>query len=735
MSGEVLKRARYKTSVKDSGVAGVLKMTEDKFVFMPNDPTSSARFDVEFRFIKGHKFSKGGSNKPALLNLTQDSEKGGGYIFEFENYPDREVCREFVGKALAKFSEASKAGSEQSAVKLFDEQLSTIEMERRIKLLREDRHSVPEEKFGVLLLKGILPLFGETIIAMKLIDSGIASKVKWDCSELQKLHKQFVLSGVLTEAEFWATRKKLLDGNTSRTSKQRVGFKSAMISDLKPLTDGRTNRVTFNLTPEIIHQIFAEKPAVHQAFLNFVPNKMTEKDFWNKYCRAEYLHCTRNTVAAAAEAAEDEELAVFLKHDDILASEARRKIRRVDPTLDMEADQGDDYMHLPDHGIFRDGSKEIIDPQYEQYRRTLSQDLNRHAAVVLEGRPIDVELEDTRTVAEALAKSKRVEAANEKSDGSVTRERLERISRMTEIEDLQAPRDLPFAALCIKDPRDYFDSQQANALKTLGDTLAGSKQIKCSLSSQEAYGSLRGFISEIKSVGLSDPIVKPDIALKVLNGLTQNISSTKFHLGKNPQESVLDRLPIITKEELLHHWTSIQELLRHFWSSYPITTTYLYTKASRLKDAMSQIYPKLQEIKESVQSDFRHQVSLLVQPMLQRRRETLKRRRRSEPQEGPGGERTMGSIGTDLAVMERILELVKPILEHSKTEQEADQDHHQNQARAQHAHLTSTAHPVRFPLVPGSRENCSPLCGLVKMGVLLAFSLSDLREVGWRRRV
>lgn len=94
----------------------------------------------------------------------------------------------------------------------------------------------------------------------------------------------------------------------------------------------------------------------------------------------------------------------------------------------------------------------------------------------------------------------------------------------------------------------------------------------------------------------------------------------------------------------------------------------------------------------------------------------------------------MGSIGTDLAVMERILELVKPILEHSKTEQEADQDHHQNQARAQHAHLTSTAHPVRFPLVPGSRENCSPLCGLVKMGVLLVFSLSDLREVGWRRR-
>ena len=43
-----------------------------------------------------------------------------------------------------------------------------------------------------------------------------------------------------------------------------------------------------------------------------------------------------------------------------------------------------------------------------------------------------------------------VEAANEKSEGSVNQERSERISRMTEIEDLQAPRDLPLAPLCIK---------------------------------------------------------------------------------------------------------------------------------------------------------------------------------------------------------------------------------------------------------------------------------------------
>ncbi|KAI3492920.1 hypothetical protein L1887_42415 [Cichorium endivia] len=560
---QVVRRAKYKSSVKDPGVRGILKMTKERFVFMANDPSSSIRLNVEFRLIKGHKSSKEGSNRPALLNLTQDQ---GNYIFEFENFSDRELCRDFVAKAITSSGEGGGPTSEKAAP-LKDEQLSSAEMERRIKLLQED-------------------------------------------SELQKLHKQFVMGGVLSETEFWATRKKLLDVNNSRKAKQRVGLKSDMIFNVKPSSDGQSNRVTFNLTPEMIHQIFAEKPAVRQAYLNFVPNKMTEKDFWTKYWRAQYLHSTKNIVAAAAEAAEDEELAVFLKQDPILAREIRHKIRKVDPTLDMEADEGDDYTHIPGHGLATESGKDELEAQYEPFKRSFLQDINRHAAVVLEGRTVDVETRDTRSVAEALATCKRVELAKEASDVNVHQERL---TRMAEMEDLQAPRDPPVAPLCIKDPRDYFDSQQVNAMNELG----GTRQLKSRMSSSEAYGSLRGFISEIRSLGLSDPVVRPEVAVKVFNGLTQTISSSKYQLGKNPHESILDTLPTVTKDELLLHWTSIQELLKHFWSSYPITTSYLYAKVSRLKDAMSQIYPKLQEIKESVQSDSRHQVSLLVQPMLQ----------------------------------------------------------------------------------------------------------------------
>ncbi|GLT73822.1 hypothetical protein SLA2020_456550 [Shorea laevis] len=572
MSGahsQLAKKAKYKTTIKDPGTPGMLRMTLEKFMFTPQNPKSANKVDMEFRFIKGQKHTKEDPTKekppPALLNLTD--RQGGSYIFQFDNFSDLQHCRDFVGKVLSKSGEVS----ERPTVTCADEQLSTAEMELRMKLLRED-------------------------------------------SELQKLHKQFVIGGILTEAEFWATRKKLLDREASKKAKQRVGFKSAMLSDIKGSSDGRTNKVTFSLTPEIILQIFAEKPAVHRAFLSFVPNKMSEKDFWTKYFKAEVLHGTKSTVAVAAEAAEDEDLAVFLKRDVILENEARRKIRRVDPTVDMEADEGDDYTHLPDHGIVRDGSKEVTESQQELYRRNLSQDINRHAAVVLEGRAVDVELEDTRAIAEALSRSKQVDG---ESDKDSNQEKLDRISRMTEIEDLHNSRDLPLAPLCIKDPRDYFDSQQANALRSSGDLLAGNEQIKCNLSTHEAYGSLRDSISAIKTGGLKDPIVKPEIAFQVFDALTHSISTTKYNIGKNPQESILDILPKKTKEELLHHWTSIIELLRHFWSSYPITTTYLYNKVSKLKDAMSQIYRQLEDIKGTVQADFRHQVSLLVRPMHQ----------------------------------------------------------------------------------------------------------------------
>jgi transcription initiation factor TFIIH subunit 1 len=248
---------------------------------------------------------------------------------------------------------------------------------------------------------------------------------------------------------------------------------------------------------------------------------------------------------------------------------------------------------------------DVVEPQNDQFKRSLLQDLNRHAAVVLEGRSIDVESEDTRIVAEALTRVKQgmmFHSAKQchafyssdlaihlyftpllvsKADGETTKdanqERLERMSRVAGMEDLQAPQNFPLAPLSIKDPRDYFESQQGNVL----NVPRGAKGLKRNV--HEAYGLLKESILEIRATGLSDPLIKPEVSFEVFSSLTRTIATAKNINGKNPRESFLDRLPKSTKDEVLHHWTSIQELLKHFWSSYPITTTYLHTKVMLLQ--------------------------------------------------------------------------------------------------------------------------------------------------------
>lgn len=71
--------------------------------------------------------------------------------------------------------------------------------------------------------------------------------------------------------------------------------------------------------------------------------------------------------------------------------------------------------------------------------------------------------------------------------------------------------------LSIQDPRDYFDSQQANALKASGDAGSGGMPIKTSVRSCDAYGFLRDIVSDIRVMGLSEPIMNQEVAFKVFN--------------------------------------------------------------------------------------------------------------------------------------------------------------------------------------------------------------------------
>lgn len=97
-------------------------------------------------------------------------------------------------------------------------------------------------------------------------------------------------------------------------------------------------------------------------------------------------------------------------------------------------------------------------------------------------------------------------------------------------------------SVCIQDPRDYFDSQQVNAVKAS----AGAEAKKCNLSSREAYGSLRDSISQTKQMGLQNPVVKTKDALQVKESFLKLLLSTRTIVGLVCRTFVLPMLALMT---------------------------------------------------------------------------------------------------------------------------------------------------------------------------------------------
>lgn len=552
-------KAKYKPG-KGTGIDGVLLMKRGSFSWTPNDPRAAAKLNVDLSTLKSHRWSKETpSATSALLKFgtNPDPAVEGGYTFVFPSFKDRDRCRDIyaayqtqvrpvgVSPAAQPSGVSSKPAHSGPPVRPGELQLDPAEMQRRQQLLQSDSH-------------------------------------------LRRLHHELVISGILKEEDFWATRKELLEGEASTKKRQRTGIASAMLADVRPVTDGRTNTVTFNLTPEIIAQIFAEKPAVLRAFLHCVPAKMKEKDFWTKYCRAEYQFTTKNSAAAAAEAADDEDLAIFVNEDTKLTEETRQKIHRVDPTVNMAADDADDYTTTGCHGILRDGGKEMhdSDANLRPTSRTIFKDINRHAAVVLQGRILDVENADARTVATALAAR---EASQEAIDPDEQRKREEKLKQATELNDLQEPTAPAVVPLCIQDPRKYFDVQSAATGE--GRLLRGTSG---RLKPREAAQAMRNQAAELVSMQTGNLIMLQDQATKVLKDLTHHMAAAKAMEGPTAEKSVLAPLPENIRSTIFAHAEGVKELLKHFWGTFPITNQMLLEKAERHKKGIDLLYDKLE---------------------------------------------------------------------------------------------------------------------------------------------
>jgi transcription initiation factor TFIIH subunit 1 len=191
---------------------------------------------------------------------------------------------------------------------------------------------------------------------------------------LASLHRELVISGVLSEEEFWENRKNQLDDQLIQLTQPKA--QSSGWVDIKAETnEGQGSKYT--LTPEIIHSIFLQHPLVQKAYDEHVPANMSEESFWKRYFGSRYFHRNLNA-SQSGQSTSDELFDKLLEQDDAEAQSAASKFdhNKINRLVDLEASSGD----RPDTGNRPDFT---MVPGTDSKSLSLIRQFNQHSQQVL----------------------------------------------------------------------------------------------------------------------------------------------------------------------------------------------------------------------------------------------------------------------------------------------------------------------------------------------------------------
>lgn len=208
--------------------------------------------------------------------------------------------------------------------------------------------------------------------------------------QLRALHKDIVISGQMSDAEFWShpQRQRLIRAERAKLE-QRAG-RNARLADTKP-TPNEAGEMKLSITPELIRDLFEQFPVVARAYEENVPSKLDEGSFWTRYFQSKLYHRLRTSARSAASehiVQDDPIFDPYLTEEDNQL-EPRRTFNPHDRLLDLQATE-------EDHG--ETGNEKDWTMRAGAERRTLPlmRRFNDHSQSLLDSALGDQEEQDRR---------------------------------------------------------------------------------------------------------------------------------------------------------------------------------------------------------------------------------------------------------------------------------------------------------------------------------------------------
>ncbi|XP_068169267.1 general transcription factor IIH subunit 1 [Antennarius striatus] len=395
---------------------------------------------------------------------------------------------------------------------------------------------------------------------------------------LFQLYKDLVVSQVISADEFWANRLGDINNtdSTLNNSKQEVGISGAFLADIRPQTDG-CNGLRYNLTADIIESIFRTYPAVKQKYGENVPHNLTEKEFWTRFFQSHYFHRDRintGTQDIFSECAKQDEKGL----KSLVVQGVKNPLVNLLSLEDKTLDEG--Y-----------GASTTL-PSTSKSNRTVKESsnaaiikrFNHHSAMVL------------------AAGSRKGETQTDQGSETSSTDGNSRDS------DFFQP---PIKKVKLQEALEYEDLQGGNRPKTVALNLKKSDRYAhgpVPLQSQH-YKTSQDIINSVNFIRNEMINYKPNLT-QVMSSTAASSAITALSPGgvlmrQGTQQTINQMIPTEVQGELKHLYAAAGELLRHFWSCFPVNSPFLEEKVIKMKSNLEKFQiTKLRPFQEKIQRQY-----------------------------------------------------------------------------------------------------------------------------------